>query len=480
VIFSGSPKRFPESSSHAGLVDGAKERPNLINGSMNAHARARSFETYLEPRTLLMLTLGISSGLPFLLVGNTLSYWLRDQGITLTAIGFISWAGLPYSLKFLWAPVMDRVRAPFFGALGRRRGWMVVAQIGVFAGLVSMAVAGTSFGLVTLAALALFVAFASASQDIVIDAWRIETASGNEDLGVLSSAYQFGYRIAILATDAVILILAEHTSWGVAYAFFGAAMIIGLVATYLIREPERADAVLERKESQGPLLTFRGFRDAVTGPFSAFFRTHGWIAALMLAAITLYRLPEFVMGPMTNPFYHDIGLSKDLVGSVRGTAGFFASFAGIGVGGFAVLRIGFLRALILGGVLQAVSIGAFAILAQPHPNVVLYASLMAFESFSTSVAGVALVSYMSSLTSLGYTATQYALLSSAYAIVGKLAKGPSGFIIDLLRRPDGLLHAYAVYFLGAGVIGLPAIALFLLLGRLRESAPKLEGNPGET
>ncbi|MBV9330779.1 MAG: MFS transporter [Alphaproteobacteria bacterium] len=422
-----------------------------------------SFKAYLQPRILIMLTLGFSSGLPFLLVGNTLSYWLRDEGTTLTAIGFISWVGLAYSLKFLWAPIIDRVRAPVFGRLGRRRGWMIIAQLAIGAGLAAMGSLGTSNGLVALGALALVVAFSAATQDIVIDAWRIESAATSNELGVLSSAYQFGYRIALLATDALILILAEHTSWAFSYVLYGAAMVIGIGATLLAVEPHRADLVLDKKAGAAPLGSFRGLSDAIVGPFAAFFREHGWLAALMLGAITLYRLPDFVMGPMTNPFYHDIGLTKDVVGTVRATVGLIASFVGIAVGGFCVLRLGFLRALVIGGLFQAVSIAAFALLAYRAPDLRLFVSIMGFDSFSTSFAGVALVSYMSSLTSLGYTATQYALLASAYAFVGKLAKGPSGYIIERLRGSGGLLHAYAVYFTGAGLIGVPGIALFLLL-----------------
>jgi PAT family beta-lactamase induction signal transducer AmpG len=431
---------------------------------MTASARTRAaIAPYLEPRTLLMLTLGFSSGLPFLLVGNTLSYWLRDEGTTLTAIGFLSWVGVAYSLKFLWAPIIDRARAPLFGGLGRRRGWMAVSQIMVGAGLVAMAITGVAHGLVALGALALVVAFSAATQDIVIDAWRIESAATSTELGVLSSAYQFGYRIALLATDALILILAEHSSWRFSYAAYGILMAIGFAATFAAPEPSRADAEMERKQVEAPLWTSRGLVDAIVGPFVAFFRTHGWTAALMLAAISLYRLPDFVMGPMTNPFYHDIGLTKDIVGGVRATVGLGASFLGIAAGGFFVLRFGFLRALILGGILQAISIAAFALLAYRVPDLRLFVTVMGVDSFSTSFAGVSLVSYMSSLTSLGYTATQYALLASAYTSIGKLAKGPSGLIIDTLKSSGGLMHAYAVYFVGAGLVGIPAILLFLLL-----------------
>ena len=244
---------------------------------------------------------------------------------------------------------------------------------------------------------------------------------------------------------------------------YGLLMVVGLVATFLATEPARADEVLDSKARDAPLGTWRGLYDAIVGPFVAFFRVHGWIALLMLAAISLYRLPDFVMGPMVNPFYHDIGLTKDFVGEIRGSVGLLASLAGIAAGGFCALRFGMLRALIVGGVLQTVSICAFALLAHPLPSPALFSAVMAGDSFATSFAGVVLVAYMSSLTSLGYTATQYALLASAYTVAGKLLKTLSGVIIDALRTGWGLMDAYGLFFVAAGLIGIPAIVLFILL-----------------
>ena len=219
------------------------------------------FRRYLQPRVLVMLALGFSSGLPFLLSGNTFGYWLRDEGTSLTAIGFISWVGLAYSFKFLWAPLIDRVKAPLLGGLGQRRGWMLIAQAAIVAGLVAMAMLGTAHGLVLLGACALVVAFSSATQDIVIDAWRIESADNEEELGLLSSALQLGYRVALLVTDALILIAAEHVGWSVSYIACGVLMAVGIAATMLAVEPARADAVVKRKAQELPLLfAARNFR----------------------------------------------------------------------------------------------------------------------------------------------------------------------------------------------------------------------------
>ena len=418
-----------------------------------------------QPKVAVMLMLGFSSGLPFLLSGNTLGYWLRDQGTTLGAIGFLSWVGLAYSLKFLWAPVIDRVDAPVFGRFGRRRGWMIVSQLLVAAGLLGLSAIGMSLGLATLGALALIVAFSSSTQDIVVDAWRIEAASNSDELGLLSAAYQLGYRGALLVTDALILIAANHWGWPLSYTAMAVLMGVGLTASLVAMEPARAQAVMAAKSDAAPLWTLRGFTDAVVGPFAEFFRVYGWLALLMLAMISLYRLPEFMMGPMANPFYHDLGLSKDAVGAVRGSIGLVSSLAGIAAGGFASLRIGHFRALVVGLILQSVAIANFALLAYYGPDLRLFGAVMAVDNFCIAFAGVALVTYMSSLTSLGYTATQYALLSSAYTYVGKFSKGFSGVIVERLAVGHTLLEGYGLFFIGAGLLGIPALILCLLLVR---------------
>jgi MFS transporter, PAT family, beta-lactamase induction signal transducer AmpG len=341
---------------------------------------------YLRPKTLAMLLLGFSSGLPFLLVGNTFGYWLRDEHTSLTAIGFLSWVGIAYSLKFLWAPLMDRVDLPLFKRLGHRRGWMMFSQIVVGLALFAMGGTGTKAGLGRLGAFALVVAFASSTQDIVVDAWRIESADDGEEQGLLASAYQFSYRVALLATDSVILIVAATVGWRMSYGIYGACMAVGMIATWFAKEPERAAAVMDEKEREAPLWTPRGFFDAVVGPFIAFFRAHGWLALVMLAAISLYRLPDFIMGPMANPYYHDIGLSKQTVGAVRGSIGLIATFAGIAAGGICSLKLGYMRALIIGGIVQAAAIVAYATLAFVGTSIPLFALVMAGDNFGISFA----------------------------------------------------------------------------------------------
>jgi len=418
---------------------------------------------YLRPKTLAMLLLGFSSGLPFYLVGNTLGYWLREEHTSLTAIGFLSWVGIAYSLKFLWAPLIDRVDLPLFGRLGHRRGWIMFSQIVVGLALCAMGVTGTKAGLGRLGAFALVVAFAAATQDIVVDAWRIESADDGEEQGLLASAYQFSYRLALLATDSVILIVAATVGWRMSYSIYGACMAVGVMATWFAKEPGCADAVTNGKRHDAQIWTPRGFFDAIVGPFIAFFRAHGWLALVMLAAISLYRLPDFIMGPMANPYYHDIGLAKQTVGAVRGSIGLIATFAGIAAGGFCSLKLGYMRALIIGGILQAAATAAFATLAFAGVSLRLFALVMAGDNFSLSFAGVALVAYMSSLTNLGYTATQYALLSSTYAWLGKILKGFSGAAVENLSATHGLIHAYGIFFIACGLTGVPAVLLFAAL-----------------
>jgi PAT family beta-lactamase induction signal transducer AmpG len=431
--------------------------------------RHYSFREYLNPRTLAMTVLGFSSGLPFVLVGNTFGYWLRDEGIALSAIGFLSWVGLAYSLKFLWAPILDRVGVPLLSKLGRRRGWIALAQLVVAGGLMGMAWAGVSHGLVMLGVFALIAAFASSTQDIAIDAWRIESARDPDELGLLTSGYTFGYRTALLASEAVILPIAQRVGWNEAYVIYGAMMAIGLAAIFLAAEPIKADAVMQQKGAETPLWTPRGFFDAVAGPFIVFFKTHGTHAVLILLAISLFQLPNFVSGPMYNPMYVDLGLSKDVVGAVRGSIGLVGVFLGVATGGYLSLRLGLMRAVLVGCTSQMAGTALYAVLPFAH-DPISFALVMGLDNFAIALAGVTLVAYMSSLTSLGYTATQYALLSSTYAWAGKILKGFSGTAVEGLASHFGLMPAYALFFLGCGAIGIPALLLFWLLKRLQQPA----------
>jgi PAT family beta-lactamase induction signal transducer AmpG len=236
-------------------------------------------------------------------------------------------------------------------------------------------------------------------------------------------------------------------------------------ASFLAAEPLRARKVFETKAETAPLSNLRGVVDAVVGPFTEFFRVYGWLALLMLTMISFYQLPEYMMGPMVNPYYHDLGLSKDVVGGVRASIGLVATLIGIAAGGFSAVRFGYLKTLIAGVILKILVIANFATLVYAGANLRVFSAVMAADNFGIGFAGVALVTYMSSLTSLGYTATQYALLSSAYTYVGKFSKGFSGVAVERLAAGRPLLDAYALFFIGAGLLGIPALILCIVLAR---------------
>ncbi|MFV3128518.1 AmpG family muropeptide MFS transporter [Niveispirillum sp. KHB5.9] len=417
-----------------------------------------------QRKVLVMLLLGFSSGLPFLLTGNTLGFWLREGGADLATIGFLSWIGLAYSLKMFWAPLVDRLDAPILGMLGRRRGWMVLSQLLVGAGLIGMAAVGPDGGdLWVLGGFALLAAFASATQDIVVDAWRIESAHDGAEQGLLSAAYQTGYRAAMLATDSLILLLAAGIGWQSSYGVAGAVMAVGIVATLMATEPMRHAPAGDA--SAAPLWTPVGLFDAIVGPLLSFLRTYGALSILMLLVVMTFRLGDFMIGPMINPFYVDLGLTKEVVGAVRASVGLWASLAGIALGGLASVRLGFRRTLVLGAVLGPFSNLAFSVMAFSGPDIGVFTAAIIVDNIATGFAGVALTAYMSSLTSLGYTATQYALLSSLYTVLGKVLKGFSGQMVQGLEPVAGQMGAYALFFAGTAAIGIPVVALCLFLDR---------------
>jgi MFS transporter, PAT family, beta-lactamase induction signal transducer AmpG len=458
------------------MTSDATARPGWQNVLRNLRQR----------KVLVMLLLGFSSGIPIYLVGNTLGFWMRENGIELSTIGFLSWVGLAYSLKFLWAPLVDKLDAPLLGRwVGRRRGWMLLAQCVAAAALVGMALVQPQGGqlllggialdqLLVFGALALVVAFASATQDIVIDAWRIESADSDEQQGLLTSTATLGYRAALLVTDSLILILAAGIGWSLSYEVMAVLMGVGVAAVFMAREP--AASVRAASEPHAALLSARGLFDAIVGPFIAFFRQHGRFALLMLAAISLYRLPDFLMGPMANPFYADLGIAKETVGAVRGSFGLVATVAGVAAAGLCAVRFGFVPTLVAGAVLGPASNLAFSYLALHGADAGVFTAAMVVDNVCNGFAGVALVGYMSSLTNIGYTATQYALLSSFYALLGKVLKGLSGWSIEQMQAAGhDLLDAYSLFFAGTAIVGIPAVLLCIALAARRPAAAPAAG-----
>jgi PAT family beta-lactamase induction signal transducer AmpG len=424
-----------------------------------------------RPKVAAMAALGFSCGLPFMMFGNTLGYWLGESHIALTVIGFTGWIGFTYSFKFVFGAAVDRLPLPFLKTLGRRRSWMLLTQAGVAAGLAGMAAAGPG-RLPVLLGFALFTGVCAATQDTAVDAWRIESSADREELGLLTAAHSLGYKVALIATESWILLLPAN--WPTLYAGFGALMAIGAAAALFVREPDQADAVMAAKAAEGRVHPVSAVRDAIVGPIVAFFRMHGWqSAALMLAMIASYHLCDYARGQMGNTYYIALGLSKPVVGWVRTSWGLAGGFVGVALGGLVCARIGPRRALVIGAIVQPLAVAAFALLGAHGGDfdlvragpvaVSAFDAIMGADTLAMSFSGVALVAYMSTLTSLGYTATQYALMTSAMTWVGKTLKGFSGQIVTALQPGRTLLEAYSQFYLLAAAIGLPAIVLCLVL-----------------
>jgi PAT family beta-lactamase induction signal transducer AmpG len=409
-----------------------------------AHRRLTLSAFLRDGRLALMLPLGFASGLPFLLVFCTLSAWLREAGISRTEIGLLSWVALAYSFKFVWAPAIDRVDVPILaGVLGRRRSWMLLAQVVIAIGLLGIAVSDPQSGLAPAVASALLVAFASATQDIVIDGWRIDAAP-TERQGLMSAAYQLGYRLALICSGAGALYIAEFASWSRAYTAMAALMLIGMTGTLLA---PRIDVASERTR-----FTIAG---AVVEPFADLIRRKGVMLIAILALVALFRLPDFVAGVMANPLYIDLGFSKTDIANVSKLYGVWIGIAGAFAGGLALGTVGLWPTLITGAAIAAGSNVMFAILARAGADLTLLVFTISFDNFASGFAGSALIAYMSALTAPGLAATQYALLSSLYALPGKLIGGASGVVVDT--------YGYPALFLGTAAIGLPLVALCFVI-----------------
>jgi MFS transporter, PAT family, beta-lactamase induction signal transducer AmpG len=441
---------------------------------MTQHSWQQSFAAYIRPQVLGMSFLGFSAGLPFLLVFSTLSAWLRDTGVTLSVIGFFSWVGITYSIKVIWAPVVDRLPLPFLTRLlGKRRSWMLLAQVGIAAGLMVLAELDPLSQIELIAITAVGIAFCSATQDIVIDAYRIESIEA-EYQAAMAAMYVFGYRVALLVAGAGTFYIAEYIGWNAAYSAMALFMFIGMVTTLLSREPEHQQddkriAQQQKIESALGVQTQKGvlqrlstwFSDVVVSPFADFFVRNGSTAIWILALIALYKMSDITMGVMANPFYLDLGFSKKEIADISKIFGFFMTIFGAALGGVLVLRYGLMKPLLLGAVLVASTNLLFVLLALLEPNLSLLAVVISADNLSGGIATAVFIAYLSSLTNSAYTATQYALFSSLMTLPAKLLGGFSGLIVDG--------YGYAMFFLYASSVGLPAIILVLILIRLQNT-----------
>ncbi|HEY2658889.1 MAG TPA: MFS transporter [Caulobacteraceae bacterium] len=545
---------------------------------------------FLDRRILVMLALGFASGLPNLLIFDTLSAWLRESGLSLEVISFFSLATLAYSFKFLWAPLVDRTAIPVLTAwLGHRRSWMLVAQLAVTTGLLLVARGDPRTGLGTVALFAVFTGFASATQDIVVDAWRIE-ASDSARQGAMAAAYQWGYRIAIIIAGAVPLVLADHLGWNLSYGLMAGLMGIGVLAvlgaprelTRVIRALPHADMqaspLLEGLEwiarlsllLLGGLLLGSGLganaellakglsvaglagagaalsaawvakpdgvwlqlagvvvgaaviviaawpiprlrtrpglylSSAFGEPLGDFFGRFGNTAVLILALICVYRLSDFVLNIMT-PFYLDLGFSKTQVAEARKVFGVAMSMVGVFAGGFSVARLGVMRSMVIGAFALPITNTIFAWLATRGPDFNSLLAAIGIDNIVSGFAGTCLIAYMSSLTSAGFTATQYALFSSLYSLPGKLIASQSGRIVESAARaaqdggpfaslkglfdhapagafagamakshvaPSALGAGYVVFFSYSGLVGVLSMVLAVWVARRTRTDPQ--------
>lgn len=433
-----------------------------------------------DKRLAFMLLLGFSSGLPFLLVFSTQSARLREVGITRTDIGLMFYATLFYSIKFLWAPLLERFDPPVLGrTLGRWRGWLLITQLGVVLGLVGLALSNPASSLALTVLWTAVTAFFAASQDVVIDGWRINVIPRDRQ-GIMLAVSQLGYRIGILCAGAGALYLAEFLDWRVSYFAMAALMLVGIIGALFAPDPpapeqqppmDKLAAVFDEdgnapKPSASKLPDWlRAYKEALVD----LFLRRGWMIAPILLLIALYRLPDFLAGVMSNPLYIDLGFSKAEIANIAKLFGFTIGLTAPFIGGYCIWRFGLMPSLLFGGIAAASSHLSMALLAAKGADPAYLALAVSVETFAGGFAGTALMAYMSSLTSPAYAASQYALLSSLYAFPGKLMAGMSGKMVDLF--------GYPVFFSSTSTIGIPVAILCLIVWR---SADKAQGKTSDT
>ena len=395
-----------------------------------------------------MCSLGFSSGLPFLLVSVTLALWLKESGIVLKDITMIASAGMTYAFKFVWAPLLDHWRLPLFARLGQRRGWLLFAQLGVIVGLLLMALL-TPHQLDVFALATLWVAFMGATQDIAVDAYRIEVAPPSAQ-GALVATYSLGYRLGLLVAGALALILADHIAWSWVYTLMAAAMLLPVITTLTMREPDVYRPT--------PATWRAAMRESVIDPFADFFRRYGWaVAGLTLLFILLFKLPEQSIGTIFNPFMRDMGFSKTEIGAVTKIYGVWIGITGAFVGGAAVARWGAWRTLGVAIVLESCSNLFYLLLLNHHGSLPMLTVAISGQNFAEGLLGPPTVAFLSLLVNRQHTATQYALLSSLVNLPGKVLGFFAGGIVTVL--------GYGGYFAITVISILPAMLLFACLWR---------------
>jgi PAT family beta-lactamase induction signal transducer AmpG len=427
--------------------------------SVDWRAWPTAIKVYFEFRVFLILLLGFSSGLPLLLVYGTLSAWLHDEGVSLTVIGWFSIASSAYALKFLWAPLVDRFPLPGLTRwIGQRRSWLLLSQGCVMLAILALGGSDPKDALAWTALWAVVLAFASATQDIVVDAYRIEILD-EAQMGAGAANYVVGYRIATFVSGAGALVIADQAGWFWAYALMACFVVVGIAATLLGPEPRRPGAeahAIKAKADGLQTIAARfaaGFRDAVLMPFIDFARRANW--PMILLFIALYKYGDALLGVMANPFYLDIGFSKTEIGLVTKGFGLAMTLLGGIIGGAMVARLGTFPALLVGGILQAASNGVFALQAWIGPELPMLFVTIGIENLTGGIGTIAFVAYLSGLCNVAYTATQFALLSSLMAFTRTVLASGGGWFADHVD--------WVTYFLVTGLAAIPGLMLLLWL-----------------
>ena len=404
----------------------------------------------MKQKLIGILLLGFASGLPYMLVFSTLTAWLRDVGISLTEIGFFAWLVLTYSLKFLWAPFVDRYSIPGFKFFGKRRGWILFSQSVIFLSLIGMSLIDPLQNIQFLALFAFFAAFFGSIQDVAVDALRIEIGELKEQ-GDLAASYQLGYRVAILVATSMALIFADLYSWSYVYQLMGILMLIGSVGALICYEPNNQEIAILR------------FDEALFEAFKDFFNRFGlWAAALLLLIISTYRLTDIVMGPMAMPFYLDLGFSKTEIGALVKTIALFGSVVGFFIGGLLIKRISLFNALLFGGICVLSTNLFFAYVATAQANISLLSLIVGLDSFAAGLVGTINIAFLTSLVSKKFTAVQYAMLTSFMMLPGKFFSGFSGILADYYVSTSSLESGWAYFFYTTSAMSIPALLLIMI------------------
>ena len=398
----------------------------------------------MKKNIIVLFFLGFSCGLPYMLIFTTLSAWLRDVGISLTIIGFVSWAALMYSLKFLWSPIIENIDIPGLNQLGKRKSWIIFSQFMCLIGIASISFFDPTTNLTMIALLAFYIAFFGSIQDISVDAYRIELTDLRNQ-GDLAASYQFGYRISILFATSVALIFAENLSWNLIYFLLSSLMFLGILSTVFGNNPL---TVTNRKKYFKTLL--ESFMDLLN--------RYGVISsALILFIIASYRLTDIIVGPMAMPFYLDMGYSKIEIGSLVKTVALVMSIFGFFVGGFIIKIFEIKRSLILGGILVLITNIFFSVAALSGKNIFLLATIVGLDSFAAGLVATVNITFLTSLVSKEFTAVQYALLTSIMMLPGKLLGGFSGYVADFFILLSDPKIGWSIFFIFTSTLALPAI-----------------------